>query len=156
MITKNDCMTVLVKLEDNGVAEASKYIKKLIMTREPSIEVLRFIAAESGFEIGNFFEVLRKSHNKRKSPLYTNILREPTDIKSIVTTLSCLQTQILLYASKLDNPMIFYRESRAEEISRALNNYFKTGELDTCLALLKLIKSDLLVMEYIAGKRDLV
>ena len=99
--------------------------------------------------------MLRKSHNKNKSPLYTNIVREITDTKEVMTTLSSMLTQILLYGNKLDNPPAFYREARAEEISRVLNNYFKTGEIDTCIAMLKVIKSDLLVMEYIAGRRDL-
>lgn len=155
MINKNDCLTILVKLEGTGVAEARPFIKKLMLSREPSIEVLKFIAAQRGFEIGHFYEMLRKSHNEKKSPLYTNILKDITDPKEIVVTLSCLQTQILLYASKLDNPATFYRESRAEELSRVLNNYFATGNLDLCLSMLKVIKSDLLVMEYISGRREL-
>lgn len=155
MITKNDCLTILVKLEDSGTLEAKNYIKKLMISREPSIEVLRFIATQRGFEIGRFYEMLRKSHNEKKSPLYTNILKEITDPKEIVTTLSCLLTQILLYGSKLDNPSAFYREARGAEISSVLNSYFSSGNLDRCLMLLKVIKSDLLVMEYIAGRRDL-
>ena len=72
-----------------------------------------------------------------------------------LTTLSCLLTQILLYGSKLDNPSAFYKEARGAEISNVLNSYFTSGSLDRCLMLLKVIKSDLLVMEYIAGRRDL-
>lgn len=156
MINKNDCLSILVKLEDSGVAEAKTYIKKLMVSREPSIEVLKFIAVQRGFEIGRFYEMLRKSHNQRKSPLYTNILKELNDPKEIVVTLSCILTQILLYGSKLENPVAFYREARAAEISRVLNNYFITGDLETCFNMLKIIKSDLLVMEYIVGRRDLV
>ena len=155
MITKNDCLSILVKLEDSGIAEAGTYVKRLIIAKEPSMDVLKFIAQQRGFEISHFYEMLRKSHNKNKSPLYTNIVREITDTKEVMTTLSSMLTQILLYGNKLDNPPAFYREARAEEISRVLNNYFKTGEIDTCIAMLKVIKSDLLVMEYIAGRRDL-
>ena len=155
MITKNDCLSILVKLEDSGVVEARQYIKKLLISKEPSIEVLRFIAWQRGFEVSNFYEMLRKNHNKKKSPLYTNILKEIDTPKEIITTLSCMLTQILLYASKLENPTSFYREARAEEISRVINNYFKTGTLEDCISMLKLIKSDLLVLEYISGRRDL-
>ena len=52
MITKNDCLTILVKLEDSGAVEAKPYIKKLMISREPSIEVLRFIASQRGFGSG--------------------------------------------------------------------------------------------------------
>ena len=75
MINKNDCLTILVKLEGAGVAEARPFIKKLMLSREPSLEVLKFIAQQRGFEIGKFYEMLRKSHNEKKSPLYTNILK---------------------------------------------------------------------------------
>lgn len=155
MINKNDCLSILIKLEDSGITEAKQYTKKLFLAKEPPIEVLRFIAAQRGLEVSSFYEMLRKNHNKKKSPLYTNILRESQDIKTAITTLSCLVTQILLYGSKLENPTIFFREVRAEEISRVLNNYFKSGDIDGCLAMLRLVKSDLLVLEYIAGRRDL-
>ena len=33
MITKNDCLSILVKLEDSGIAEAGTYIKRLIIAK---------------------------------------------------------------------------------------------------------------------------
>ena len=60
---------------------------------------------------------------------------------------TCLLTQILLYGKKLDNKDQFFREVRAEELTRVLNNYFKTGLYEECLSLIKLLKSDLLVLE---------
>lgn len=155
MITKNDCLSILVKLEDSGITEAKYFIKKLLMSREPTIEVIRFIAQNRGFEVSNFYELLRKNHNKNKSPLYTNILKEINNPKEIIATLSCLLTQIILYGNKLENAAAFYREVRAEEVSRVLNTYLKTGDLDTCLAILQLIKSDILVLEYATGRREL-
>ena len=155
MITKNDCLTILVKLEDSGVSEARPYIRKLMIAREPSVDVLRFIANQRGFEVGRFYEMLRRSHNQKKSPLYTNILKEVAEPKEIVVTLSCLLTQILLYGSKLDNPITFYKEARSNEISVVLSEYFETNNIERCYNLLRIIKSDLLVMEYIAGRRDL-
>jgi hypothetical protein len=156
MITKNDCLSILVKLEDSGVKNIDTYMRKLLVSREIPLEVLKFISDNHGLDISNFYEMLRKNHNKKKSPLYTNIVREQTEVKDIVTTLSCLLTQILLYGSKLEHQELFYKEARADEITKVLNEYFQTGLYETCHNLLKLIKSDLLVLEYIAGRRELV
>ena len=155
MITKNDCLSILVKLEDSGVPEARTYIKKLVVSKDPTIEVLKFISANRGIEISNFYEMLRKSHNQKKSPLYTNILKDFSTTQESLTTLSCLLTQILLYGNKLDNPEAFFKEARAEELTRVLNTYFQTGDPEDCFTVLQLIKSDLLVLEHIAGRRDL-
>lgn len=156
MITKNDCLSILVKLEDSGVKNIDTYMRKLLISREIPLEVLKFISDNRGLDISNFYEMLRKNHNKKKSPLYTNIVRDQTEIKDIVTTLSCLLTQILLYGSKLERQELFYKEARADEITKVLNEYFQTGLSEPCHSLLKLIKSDLLVLEYIAGRRELV
>jgi len=155
MITKNDCLSILAKLDENGVEGVNPYMKKLLISKTIPLEVLKFISDNRGLEVSHFYEMLRKSHNKKKSPLYTNILREIDDPQEVVTTLSCLLTQILLYGKKIDNRDQFFREVRAEELTRVLNNYFKTGLYEDCLSLIKLLKSDLLVLEYIAGRREL-
>ena len=155
MITKNDCMTILVRLEDKGL-DINPYMKKLIISKDIPVDVLKFISDNRGIEVGNFYEMLRKSHNQKKSPLYTNILKEVSDPQDIITTLSCLLTQIILYGKKLtDTYDSFIREVRAEEITRALNSYFKDQDIALAVSLLRLIKSDLLVLEYINGRREL-
>ena len=156
MITKNDCLSILVKLEDSGVKNIDTYMRKLLVSREIPLEVLKFISENRGLEISKFYEMLRKNHNKKKSPLYTNIVREINNPTEAVITLSCLLTQILLYGKKLEGVELFFKEARGEEISRVLNEYFKTGLYEDCLNLLKVIKSDLLVLEYIAGRRELL
>jgi hypothetical protein len=99
--------------------------------------------------------MLRKKHNDKKSPLYHNIVKEVSDPEEIITTLACLLVQITLYSQKLlTNKEIFQREVRAEEITRVLNNYYTTGTMDQCLALIRLIKTDLLVLEHISGRRE--
>ena len=154
MITKNDCLSILVRLEDEGI-NINPYMKKLLVSKEVPLEVLRFISQNRGIEVSNFYEMLRKKHNKNKSPLYTNILKEISEPEEVVTTLSCMLTQIILYGQKLTNPDTFYKEVRAEEISRALNEYFKEEALENCIKLISLIKSDILVLEYISGRREL-
>ena len=155
MITKNDCLTILVSLEDRGI-NIDQQMKRLITSKEIPIDVLKFILTNRGIEVANFYEMLRKKHNQKKSPLYHSIVKDITDPDEVVTTLACLLVQITLYSRKLtSNKEIFQREVRAEEISRVLNNYYATGTLDNCLALIKLLKADLLVLEHISGRRDL-
>lgn len=155
MITKTDCLTILVALEDRGV-DIDQQMKKLLTAKEIPIDVLKFILTNRGIEVANFYEMLRKKHNQKKSPLYHNIVKEISDPDEIITTLACLLVQITLYSKKLtSNKEIFQREVRAEEISRVLNDYYSTGTLDSCLALIKLLKADLLVLEHIGGRRDL-
>jgi hypothetical protein len=156
MITKNDCLTVLVALEDRGI-DIDAVMKKLITAREIPMDVLKFILDNRGIEVANFYEMLRKKHNKKQSPLYHNIVKDIDNPDEIITTLSCLLVQITLYSKNLkSNKEIFQREIRAEEITRVLNNYYATGSLDSCLALIKMLKTDLLVLEHIAGRRDLI
>ena len=156
MITKNDCLALLVSLEDRGI-NINTPMKKLITSKEVPIEVLQFILNNKGIEVANFYEMLRKKHNQKKSPLYHNIVKEITDTDEAITTLACLLVQINLYSKKLTtNKEIFQREVRAEEITRVLNNYYSTGNLDQCIALIKLLKTDLTVLEYISGRRDAI
>jgi hypothetical protein len=154
MITKNDCLSILVRLEDTGIKNIDTYMRKLLVSREIPLEVLKFISENRGLEISNFYEMIRQNHNKKKSPLYTNIVREQAAPNEVILTLNCLLTQILLYGKKLDQPELFFKEARAEEITRVLNEYFSTGLIENCCNLLKMIKSDLLVLEYIAGRRN--
>lgn len=155
MITKNDCLTILVSLEDSGI-DIDKQMKRLITAKDIPIETLKFILENRGIDVANFYEMLRKKHNQKKSPLYHNIVKDIEDPDEVITTLACLLVQITLYSKKLNtNKALFQREVRAEEISRVLNNYYATGMLDGCLALMKLIKADLLVLEHISGRRDL-
>ena len=155
MITKADCLTLLVSLEDRGI-DINSQMKKLLTAKEIPIDTLKFILENRGIEVANFYEMLRKKHNQKKSPLYHNIVKDVTDLEEVITTLACLLVQITLYSKKLtSNKEIFQREVRAEEISRVLNDYYTTGAFDSCLALMKLLKADLLVLEHISGRRDL-
>lgn len=155
MLTKNDCLSILVKMEDKGI-DINPYMKKLVVSQEIPTEVLQFITKNQGIEVVNFYEMLRKKQNQKRSPLYTNILREKTSLEDVTTTLVCLLTQITLYSNKLvDQKDIFLKEVRAEEIARVLHDYFDTGEIESCINLLKLIKTDLLVLEYLNGRREI-
>ncbi len=156
MITKNDCLSILVSLEDRGI-NIDQQMKQLLTAKEIPLSVLKFILNNKGIEVANFYEMLRKKYNQKKSPLYHNIVKDNLESEEVVTTLACLLVQITLYSKKLPaNKELFQREVRAEEISRVLNNYYATGMLDSCLALMKLLKTDLTVLEHISGRRELI
>lgn len=157
MLTKSDCLSILVKMGDSGV-DISPYMRKLAISTSIPTDVLEFIAKNKGIEAINFYEMLRKKHNKDKSPLYTNILKGDEAKQDKITTLVCLLTQIVLYSNKLESLAQkdqFLKEVRAEEITRVLNTYFKTGEIDAINTVLDLIKVDLLVLEGLVGRREI-
>ncbi len=153
MITKNDCLSLLTAIDDK---DTNKYIKILLTNKSIPLEVLQFIANKKGLALLNFYEYIRQNHNKKKSPLYINIVRENDDYKDIRTTLSSFLTQALLYSNKLEDSTKFLKEVRVEEVSRALNTYFKSNDMGECLAIMQLIRADLLFMEYVADRRKLV
>lgn len=153
MITKDDCMSILLKLEDQGI-NINSIMRKLVIAKDIPLDVLQFIAQNRGVEALNFYEMLRIRYNKKKTPLYKNILKENSDAE-ITTILACLLTQIVLYSKKLESKELFLKEIRAEEIARVLQTYFETDDLGQCKKLLHLIKADLMVLEYLNGKRTL-
>ena len=155
MLTKSDCMSILVKLEDKGI-NIDAQMKKLILAKDLPVETLKFIAQNQGIEAVNFYEMLRRQYNKKKSKLYVNILKDSKSPEDIITTLTCLMQQIVLYNNKLEsNQDAFIKEVRAGEIAEALMEYFKNTSIDKAAALLQLIKTDLLVLEYLNNRRNL-
>lgn len=153
MITKQDCMSLLLKLEDAGLNIDSQ-MKRLILAESVPMETLTFIVKNNGMEANKFYEMLRKRHNQKKSPLYKNILSGPKSPAEDALTLNCLLTQIFLYGAKLDSPYSFYKEVRADEIASAVSEYLAAGEYEGCSSLLSLLKADLLVLEYASGRRE--
>lgn len=153
MITKNDILLLLTELQESG-ADVNTYFTKAITAPNVSLEVLKFINDQRQLDVAAFYELLRKNYNSKKSPLYKNIVKEDMDKPDeVLTTLAALNLQILLFAKKLDDDKMFLKHSRAEEITRVLNNYYKTYDLLPCLKLVKLIKADLVAFETVAGRR---
>ena len=154
MLNKSDCMSILIKLEDKGV-DINAQMKKLILAKDIPIDVLKFIAEKQGLEAVNFYEMLRKSYNNKKSKLYKNIL-DDIKLEDVCVILSSLLLQIALYSSKLtDTKDSFLQEIRANEISEALADFYKSDSTEKCLAVLNAVKTDLLVLEYLNGRREL-
>ena len=151
MLKKNDLILLLTKLQEQGV-EVSSQLKQVVVTSDVAslIDVIKFINDNRQLDVTGFYEQLRKSYNNKRSSLYINLvkeeLKEPTEV---LVVLSSLNLQILLYAKHLDSPEMFLAHSRAEEITRVLNNYYRTYDLKPALLLRELIRSDLKVFESI-------
>lgn len=146
MITKNDAYILLAELEENGV-DTKEITLKLASSPTLPIDVIKFINDHRQLELTQFFERLRKNYNNKKSNLYINIVKEIEEPNEVLTTLSALLTQILLFANKLPNKQMFLRHSRCNEITSVLNNYFNKYDLTNCVKLLRLIKIDLKCLE---------
>ena len=149
MLTKNDLIILLSDLEASG-KDVSKYLTKSMLTEGIDMNTLKFINDNRQLDVAQFYELIRKNYNHNKSSLYKNIVNENLkDPEDVLTTLAALNLQILLFAKKLENNEMFLKHSRAEEITRVLNNYYKTYDLRPCNKLLHLIKADLKAFESI-------
>ena len=148
MITKNDCYLLLADLEKDGI-DTKEVLTQLVNSNNLPIDVIKFINDNRQLDLTNFYERIRKNYNNKKSSLYKNIVKEIEDPNEVLTTLSGMLTQILLYSKQLENKQMFLKHARSEEITLVLNNYFKTYDLTNCIKLLRLIKADLKTLENI-------
>ena len=152
MITKQDCLILLSEINDRGF-DCSKQIRELMSSSEPSLEIIKFINENRQLDLTKFYEKIRKSYNDKKSNLYINIVKEIEEPNEVLTTLSALLTQILIFSKKVENRNMFLKHARCDERSRVLTRYFQTYDLISCIQLLRLIKCDLVALETVSGRR---
>lgn len=149
MITKNDILLLLTELQNKG-EDVNTYINSLYKTKDIPLSTIKYINDKRQIDVVDFYEKIRKSYNNKKSDLYINIVKETLDnLDDILTTLASYNLQVLLFARKLDNKEAFYRATRVEEVTRVLNNYYKTFDIDKCRLMLSLIKADIKLFEAI-------
>lgn len=152
MISKNDALLLLSDLESSGV-DTKAVTQSLISSREIPLDVLKFINDYRPLDLTNFYNKLRKSYNEKHSKLYISILKEVDDVETVLTTLSSLNLQILLFSKSVEDKQMFLKHARAREINMVLTKYLTDYDLTTCLKLLRFIKADIMCLEYISGKR---
>lgn len=148
MITKNDCLILLADIQNNGV-DTTQVTQELVKSNTLPLSVIKFINDNRQLDLSAFYERLRKNYNNKKSNLYKNIVKEIDEPNEVLTTLSSLLTQVLLYSRQLENRQMFLKHARSSEITMVLNNYFKSYDLTNCLKLLRIIKADLKCLESI-------
>lgn len=112
-----------------------------------NLDVLEFINNNRQLDVTAFYEKMRKSYNDKHSKLYINIMRPTEEPDEVLTTLSALLTQILIFANKANDRAMFLRHVRAEEITKVLTKYFNDYDLIACNELLGLFKADIKALE---------
>ncbi len=154
MITKNDCLMLLIDLKElypEKREEIDTNIKKLLISTTPSLEIIKFINDNKELSLRSFYEKLRKSYNSGNSKLYRNIVNESElEPKELLCCLGALQQQILLYNKFLESDVTFLKHARFGSISKCLLNYYTTGDIVPCQRLLNLFKYDLKLLEEIS------
>ena len=146
MISKLDVLSLLSDLKDRG-EDVTTYEQEVIKNVSVPLSVIKFLNEKRSFEVSKFFEKLRYSYNHKKSNLYLNIVKEISDVEDVLTTLASYNLQVLIYAKKVEDKEMFYRNTRVEEVTRVLNNYYKTFNLEDCITVLSLLKADIKLFE---------
>ena len=100
-------------------------------------------------DIFEFYNKLRKNYNDKHSKIYINVMKEVEDPKKVLTTLSALVTQILLFSENSNNKNIFMRHANFSEILKALQEYAENQNLIPCVEIIRLIKQDIKQVEQI-------
>lgn len=111
------------------------------------IGALKTIKQNGKLDIFEFYNKLRKNYNDKHSKIYINVMKEVEDPKKVLTTLSALVTQILLYSEHLNNKNIFMKHSNFSEILKALQEYAETQNLIPCVEIIRTIKQDIKQVE---------
>ena len=148
MISKNDCYLLLADLQNKNI-DTNEAIKELMNANQIPLSVIKFINDNRQLDLAKFYEKLRKNYNNKKSNLYINIVKEISEPTEVLTTLSALLTQIMLFSKTVENKQMFLRHARANDICRVLSIYFNTYDLTNCIKLLRILKADLKALESI-------
>lgn len=155
MLQKNDLVLLLSEMQEQGY-DVDKELTTVLTSPSIPLDILKLINDNRPLPVTQFYERVRKNHNLKKSDLYKNIMKETNEVDKILTTLSAFVLQVNLFGRYVEEKdlQMFYKHSRVEEITRVLNNYYKTYDLTSCVKILRLIKSDILAFETIQGRRD--
>ena len=155
MISKNDLILILTEISDKNNIDTTQMVTKVLTSKSIPFDVLKYVNEQRELEVSKFYSYIRKSYNNKKSKLYINIVKEIDDVNDVLTTLASLNLQLLLYSKQVEDKQLFFRQSRAEEITKVLTLYYQNYDLTNCLRLLHLIKADIIAFEVLAGKRQL-
>lgn len=154
MISKTDMLLLLTELQDNG-QDVSKEINELYKSSIIPISVLKRVNDFRPLELTNFYEKLRKSYNNKRSKMYINIMKSnenaQADPKTVLTTLSALLNQIMQF--ECEDKQMFLKHSRADEITKVIGIYLDSFNIQPAYKLLSLIKSDIIALDVVRGRR---
>ena len=156
MIKNSDVVILLTEIQKQGI-NVDAELKEALMSKSIHVKALACINKYRPMDILNFYEKLRKSYNAGHSKLYINIMKADEnaldDPKKVLTTLAALLNQIFQYDAV--DKTLFLKHARVTEITKVLELYGRTFDLTYANKLLKLIKADIVVLEYSVNRRDL-
>ena len=75
MLTKTDLVLILTDIESNGV-NVTNQIAKLMKSDSISLDVLKFINSQRQLDVADFYNMIRKNYNNKKSVIITNKIEE--------------------------------------------------------------------------------
>lgn len=148
MIQKTDVILLLTELENSGV-DVKEQLSKTINSSTVNLEVLKFINDNRPLDVTNFYNLIRKNYNNKKSDLYINIMKEVDDPNELLTTLAAYSLQILLYNRKVKDKVQFLKHTRFEDVQKCLLDYATTYNLINCQKLVGLLRADIKAIETI-------
>ena len=151
MLQKNDLILLLTELQEQGEDVATE-LTKVVTSPGISLEVVKFINDRRQFDVASFYEKMRENHNKKKSPLYKNIVKDTDDFNEIITTLHAYALQVNLFSKHVENKQLFFKHARAEEVAKVLDKYYTDFDVVSALKMLRLIKADLKAFESIKSR----
>lgn len=156
MISKNDLVLILTEISEKTGIDTTSKITKVLTSKTIPLDILKYVNQQRELDVSKFYSYIRKSYNQKRSKLYINIMKEIDDVTEVLTTLASLNLQLLLFSKQLDDKQLFFKHSRAEEITKVLTLYYQNYDLTNCLRLLHLIKADIIAFETLAGRRETI
>lgn len=148
MLNRQDCYKILFDMKEKGI-DVTEQISQLSKNVKVPLQVIKFINENRELNVTTFYESLRKKHNEKTSKLYLKIMKEDLDANECLKTLSSYVTQVLIASEKiqLSERKSFLESSHILQVISALHKYFASQELLECLDILKIIKSDIKILE---------
>ena len=100
MISKNDLVLILTEISEKTGVDTTDKITKVLTSRNIPLDIVQYVNKERELDVSKFYAYIRKSYNQKKSKLYINIMKEIDDVNDVLTTLSSLNLQLLLFSKQ--------------------------------------------------------
>lgn len=146
MLNRQECYKLLFEIKSKGI-NTDEQLSLLSRSSLVPKEIIKFINNNRQLEVKEFYENLRKKYNSKSSKLYLQLVKEDLEPIEILKTLCSYNTQVILYSENLTNKKNYLDNSRIKESLQALTKYFNEQDISECIDILKIIKSDIKILE---------
>lgn len=149
MLSKNTCYKILLEMRDDG-QNVTRYINLVSSNTIVPKEVIQFINNQRPLKVTEYYDELRKLHNKKHVKLYKELLEESRDdIQRMTKVLSSYITRALIYTENMDgqDKFNFLENARIPDCSVALSKYFIDKDDSLIKETFDLIRTDIKILE---------